>query len=63
MNTSTTPIATPPNTAERCDRCGARAMVRTMFLVGEDLCDLLWCGHHFTAYETAIRTHAILVHL
>lgn len=48
-------------TAERCDRCGARAFVRTTFAAGEDLHELLWCGHHFAAFESKIREQALLV--
>ncbi|MDP9239231.1 MAG: hypothetical protein M3O55_01115 [Actinomycetota bacterium] len=48
-------------TAERCDRCGARAFVRTTFAAGDELHDLLWCGHHFAAHEARIREQAVFV--
>lgn len=39
----TTTLEAPELTAEdRCDRCGARAVVRATFKSG----DLLFCGHH-----------------
>ena len=57
------PAVVPLPTAERCDRCNAPARVRTSFLVGEDLADLFWCGHHFAAYEAKIREEAVLVQM
>jgi hypothetical protein len=32
--------------ADRCDRCGAQAFVKTTLPTG---LELLWCGHHFAA--------------
>lgn len=49
---STRPI-TP---AERCDRCGARAMVRAVMPSGGDL---LFCGHHARAHEDRLRQLAV----
>ncbi len=57
--TSTTVVA--PSTAERCDRCGARAFVRTTFAADQQVLELLWCGHHFAAHEASIRERAVLV--
>jgi hypothetical protein len=59
VEASTTVVTT--STAERCDRCGARALVRTTFASGEQLHELLWCGHHFAANEAKIREQAVLV--
>lgn len=50
--------AEPPLTAlDRCDRCGGQAYVKTRHPLGRhatneaDTGDLLWCRHHFMAYE------------
>ncbi|MGX7681073.1 DUF7455 domain-containing protein [Jatrophihabitans sp. DSM 45814] len=37
---------------DRCDRCSARAVVETVMLGGGAL---LWCAHHFVAYEDALN--------
>lgn len=36
---------------DRCDRCSARAMVETVMLGGGAL---LWCSHHYAAFETSL---------
>lgn len=36
--------------ADRCDRCGAQAYVRTLL----DALDLLWCVHHFRLAEEGL---------
>jgi hypothetical protein len=41
---------------ERCDRCGARAMVRAVMSSGGDL---LFCGHHARAHEDRLRQLAV----
>jgi hypothetical protein len=33
---------------DRCDRCGAQALVQVELKKG----DLLWCGHHAKKYDT-----------
>jgi hypothetical protein len=37
--------------ADRCDRCGAQALVSTTMPTG---LELLWCGHHFAENETGL---------
>ncbi|WP_037075116.1 DUF7455 domain-containing protein [Pseudonocardia spinosispora] len=46
----------PLSPAERCDRCGARAMVRAVLPNGGDL---LFCGHHARAHENRLRELAV----
>ncbi|MGX7680766.1 DUF7455 domain-containing protein [Jatrophihabitans sp. DSM 45814] len=36
---------------DRCDRCSARAVVETEI---QDGSTLLWCAHHFSAFEAAL---------
>ena len=43
---------------DRCDRCGARAMVRATLLTGE----LMFCGHHaretgYTLLQAAVEVY------
>lgn len=40
----------PLKVADRCDRCGAQAFVRTEHEASE----LLWCGHHFVEHEAKL---------
>ena len=52
----TTALASPALTAlDRCDRCGAQALVRATLAHG----DLLFCGHHAKAYEDKLRATAV----
>ena len=39
------------NAHDRCDRCGAQAYVSAS---REDAGELLFCGHHFNKYESAL---------
>jgi hypothetical protein len=49
----TAAIASAPlTTADRCDRCGARAYIR-VFLPGGG--ELLFCAHHGRVHEEALR--------
>ncbi|MDN5747383.1 MAG: hypothetical protein L0H64_02460 [Pseudonocardia sp.] len=49
----TTSITTPSLTRlDRCDRCGAAALVRATFASG---CELLFCGHHARAHAPRLR--------
>ncbi len=43
---------------DRCDACGAQAYIRAEMLDSE----LLFCAHHFTKSEQAIRDASILIH-
>lgn len=38
----------------RCDKCGARAYARTMFLQEGKWLSLEWCGHHFSKFEPTL---------
>jgi hypothetical protein len=44
--------------SDRCDKCGARAMVRATFSGGE----LYFCGHHAREAETMLVSQAIEVY-
>lgn len=39
--------------ADRCDRCGARAVARATFVSGAQL---LFCAHHLRVHEDGLRT-------
>ena len=54
MTTTTAVQATSP--AERCDRCGARAMVRALMPGGADL---VFCAHHGRQHEKQLRAVAV----
>lgn len=41
--------------ADRCDRCGAQARVRVVLASGGEL---MFCGHHASAYEDTLRPSA-----
>ncbi len=52
----TTTLTTPSLTAQdRCDRCQAQAYVRVVLTGGSDL---LFCGHHWSRHEDALRPQA-----
>lgn len=45
-------------TADRCDRCGAQAYVRTMLASGSEL---LFCSHHWHQNQARLREIAISI--
>ncbi|HUR51406.1 MAG TPA: hypothetical protein VMZ11_04710 [Mycobacteriales bacterium] len=48
----------PPLTiADRCDRCGAQAFIRAVFVQGE----LTFCGHHGRELQPALDLSALVV--
>jgi hypothetical protein len=53
-----TATRTPLTAEDRCDRCGAAAMVRVQLSGGTDL---LFCSHHFREHEVRLREVAIEV--
>jgi hypothetical protein len=54
----TTALASPALTAlDRCDRCGAQALVRATLAHGE----LLFCGHHARQHADALARVAVSV--
>lgn len=52
-----TPTLTAPalSVQDRCDRCQAQAYVRVVLPGGADL---LFCGHHWSRHEVALRPRA-----
>jgi hypothetical protein len=57
MNTTTE--APPLSPADRCDRCGARALVRAVMPGGGDL---FFCAHHGREHATRLREVAVEIH-
>lgn len=55
----TTALASPPalTALDRCDRCGAQALVRATLAHG----DLLFCGHHARQHSEALARVAVAV--
>jgi hypothetical protein len=53
---TTTLEGIPLSIADRCDRCGAQAFVRAVFVTGE----LTFCGHHGRELHIALERDAIL---
>jgi hypothetical protein len=50
----------PPTALDRCDRCGARGMVRILLAIGGDL---VFCSHHAREYDAKLREIAVqMVH-
>ena len=45
------------SSGDRCDACGAQAVLRAILLQGE----LLFCGHHGRRYRPHLVTKAVLV--
>jgi len=45
--------------ADRCDRCGAAAVVRAVLPTGGDL---LFCGHHAHEHSTRLEELAAVIH-
>ncbi len=54
----TTLTAVPLKATDRCDRCQAQAYVRVVLPAGTDL---LFCAHHWGAYEDALRPQAAAI--
>jgi hypothetical protein len=55
--TSTTLSSPSLTIADRCDRCGAQAFIRAVFVSG----DLMFCGHHGRELNVPLQREAILV--
>ena len=56
--TATTLAQQPSLTiADRCDRCGAQAFIRAVFVAGE----LTFCGHHGRELLVPLQRDALLV--
>jgi hypothetical protein len=56
MNTTTE--APPLSPADRCDRCGARALIRAVLPGGGDL---YFCAHHGREHAARLREVAVEV--
>jgi hypothetical protein len=50
--------ADPLTAADRCDRCGAQAYVRTVLTSGSEL---LFCAHHWHQNESRLRELAVSI--
>jgi hypothetical protein len=57
MNTTT--AAPPLSPADRCDRCGARALIRAVLPGGGDL---YFCAHHGREHAARLREVAVEIH-
>jgi hypothetical protein len=56
METMNTTTAAPPlSPADRCDRCGARALIRAILPGGGDL----YCAHHGREHAERLREVAL----
>ena len=55
--TTTTIERAPLTIADRCDRCGAQAFFRAVFVSGE----LTFCGHHGRELQGVLERHALVV--
>jgi len=55
---TTTTEAPPVSPAERCDRCGARAVVRAVLPGGADL---VFCAHHGRQHAESLRAAAATI--
>lgn len=55
MSTTTSVTAAPVSPAERCDRCGARAVIRALLPGGGDL---VFCAHHGRQHAKQLRAVA-----
>lgn len=42
--------------ADRCDRCGAQALVLTVHAGAQ----LRWCAHHYVEHEPKLRPHKVV---
>ena len=52
----TSMIASPLTAADRCDRCGAQALVRATMVSGAEL---LFCAHHGREYREKLAQVAV----
>jgi hypothetical protein len=55
MSDQITMEATPLNSTDRCDRCGAQAYVRALLVSGGEL---TFCAHHGKEYAEGLKTVA-----
>jgi hypothetical protein len=55
---TTTMTAPALSATDRCDRCNAQAYVRVVLPGGADL---LFCGHHWSRHELALRPQAAAI--
>lgn len=57
--TGTLTGAAPLTAADRCDRCGAQALVRAVLPTGGEL---LFCGHHAKQHTARLEELAAVLH-
>ena len=50
--------AAPPSAGDRCDRCGAAAMVRAVLPGGGEL---VFCNHHANRYADSLEKVAVSI--
>lgn len=43
--------------SDRCDRCGAQALIRVVLPYGE----LLFCGHHYSKHAPTLKPKALRI--
>ena len=55
--TLTQQVSVPLTLSDRCDRCGAQAFYRAVFVAGE----LTFCGHHGRQLLVPLQRDALLV--
>jgi hypothetical protein len=55
---TTTATAPPVSPSERCDRCGARAVIRAMLPGGSDL---VFCAHHGRQHAKELQAVAVAI--
>jgi hypothetical protein len=53
-------IISPLTASDRCDRCGAQAVIQIK-TKGQAESNLLFCGHHTMAYKNTLKTSAQII--
>lgn len=67
MSTATLPFQLNADTiaplthADRCDQCGARALVVTTIPLERGTSDLMWCAHHYRQHQEPLLEIACAV--
>jgi hypothetical protein len=57
--TGTTATPLTLTAADRCDRCGAQAIIRAVLPAGGEL---LFCGHHGREHKVRLEELAAVIH-
>ncbi|MEI8080465.1 MAG: hypothetical protein WCI74_01285 [Actinomycetes bacterium] len=61
LATTTVTEASPLTAQDRCDRCVAAAVVRTVFIHSDGSRELLFCGHHFNEHEDKLVASGAMI--